>query len=188
MPEKKPKLCPRCQRPGRKAYKYYCSKVHYKLEHTKPRKLAIPCASCGVIQMRNPSQISASGNVYCRVCKKASGEDHPKWREGQYLNSEGYRLVLVKGSYLREHRVVWETANKACLIPGALGAIHHIDYDKLNNTPDNLLLLSNEEHGRFHRLFDAGRLSEAGCILRAARDRQAYHPANVETFIETQCN
>lgn len=180
--------CPKCGNPGKRIYKGYCTKVHFNLAHVKPRKLAIPCTTCGVIQMRNPSQVSKSGNVYCKVCKKSSGEQHYKWREGQHLSEDGYRIILKDGSYLREHRVVWENVNNACLIPGSQAAIHHIDYDKLNNTADNLLLLSNEEHGRFHRLFDARRFPEAGSILRAAGKRQGHYPANIETFISSQCN
>ena len=180
--------CPRCGNPGKRIYKGYCTKVHYRLEHVKARKIALPCAGCGVVQMRNPSQVSKSGNVYCKRCKGSSGENHYRWKEGQHLSDDGYRLVLVNGSYLREHRVVWENANHACLIPGSQAAIHHIDYDKLNNTPDNLLLFSNEEHGRFHRWFDAGRFREAESLLRFAGKRQYYYPANITTFIKTQCN
>lgn len=173
--------CPHCNRPGNKRYRGYCSKVHYKLHKRRPQKINIPCTGCGKVQRRNPSQILPSGNVYCSECKRNRGETHPKWKEGQYINKDGYRMILNNGSYQREHRVVWEGVNKACLLPG--GTIHHIDYDKLNNSRDNLLLFSNEEHGRFHRLIELNRFPEAATLLKVAADRQYYYPIGVDAFI-----
>lgn len=171
--------CPRCGNTGYKRFRGYCSKVHYRLDK-RPHKVHIACTSCGTIQVRNPSQIAKSGRVFCKSCGKNPGEHHPKWAEGQYISKDGYRLIIINGSYLREHRVVWEEANKASLLPN--GTIHHIDYDKLNNSPDNLLLLSSEEHGRFHRLVEANRRAEAAAILRMAGARQYYYPRNVDSF------
>ena len=180
--------CPKCGRPGKRVFKGYCTKTHYKLEHKKARKKFLPCAECGAIILRNPSQIARSGNVFCKTCKNNKGENHYKWKDGQFVNEGGYRLILVNGSYLREHRVVWENANHATLLPGMQGSIHHVNFDKLDNSPDNLLLLSNEEHGRFHRLYDTGRRREAGDILRSAAERQSHHPREVASFIATRCS
>lgn len=154
--------------------------MHHKLATKKPDKVIKNCKSCGTVVVRAPSAISKSGNVYCRVCKKPKGEDHGKWAEGQYINKDGYRMILKNGSYQREHRVVWQEVNKACLL--STGTIHHVDYEKLNNSPDNLLLLSDEEHGRFHRLAQY-RSDEAGEILRAAGLSQLYYPRNIDAWI-----
>lgn len=177
------KPCSHCGRPGKKLYKGYCSKSHRLLDRRKKHgKLRLECKSCGALVIRSPSQVSESGNVFCRVCKKNSGEMHPKWAEGQYVTPEGYRAVLKNGSYVREHRVVWEENNKASLL--STGVIHHVNYDKLDNSPDNLLLFSGEEHGRFHRLIDANRYGEAADLLRSAAKRQYFLPANVELYIQ----
>lgn len=178
--------CPRCNRPGFKKYKGYCSKVHYLLEkktRKKALKLVIPCKSCGKPVVRNPSQVARSGNVYCKTCKKPHGENHVNWQEGQYINKDGYRLILVNGSYQREHRQVWEKYNKASLLPMNGSSIHHIDFDKLNNSPHNLLLFSNEEHSSFHRAESLGRYDEAAALLKMAADRQAFYPKGVDSFI-----
>jgi hypothetical protein len=176
------KMCPHCEKhPGVRQFRGYCSKVHYQLAKRKPKKVVKNCKSCGKVVVRAPSAIAPSGNVYCRICKKPSGENHGKWTDGQYIGPDGYRMVLHNGSYQREHRVVWMDKNKSSLLPS--GTIHHVDYDKLNNTADNLLLFSDEEHGRFHRLADAGRIAEAAALLRMAANRQIHYPAGVETWI-----
>lgn len=174
--------CAHCGRPGRKLFKGYCSKSHRLLDRKKKHaKLRLQCKNCGTLVIRNPSQVSKSGNVFCKKCKKNSGELHHKWKEGQYITPEGYRVILKDGSYLPQHRVVWQETNKATLL--STGMVHHVNYDKLDNSPDNLLLFSSEEHGRFHRLVDAGRREEARDLLRHAADRQHHFPENVASFI-----
>lgn len=173
--------CPRCGRPGKRAFGGYCTKVHRRLHKKRASKLNIPCAGCGAIQRRNPSEVGASGKVYCKKCKKPSGEGHYRWRDGQHISADGYRIIVIEGRNHREHRVVWERANKACLLPGA--TIHHIDSNKLNNEPDNLLLLSAEDHGRFHRYASLKRYEEAASILRVAGQRQFFYPRGVDRWI-----
>lgn len=173
--------CPHCGRPGRTAFKGYCTKVHYDLNH-KPRKVQYECAVCGNPVVRWSSQVKEGARVFCKRCPKNSGETHPRWKEGQYLNRAGYRLVLVKGEYKLEHRHTWEQANRACLLPEASGIvhIHHINMVKTDNRPENLVMLSNEVHGRIHRLIDAGRFEEAKCILIKCCAQQAFFAVHSE--------
>ena len=51
------------------------------------------------------------------------------------------------GKTHRVHRVVWEAANGP--IPPD-HCIHHIDGNGLNNSLENLVLMSEVEHGRIH--------------------------------------
>jgi hypothetical protein len=175
--------CPYCQKmQGLRQFRGYCSNVHYQLAKRKPRKIKLLCkGGCGTVITRNPSAIAPSGNAFCKNCGKNRGELHTKWKDGQYINSDGYRLVLRESEYVREHRWVWEKTNRSCLLPGAV--IHHIDYDKLHNTSNNLVLFTSEEHGRFHRWIESGRYDQAATILRGAGIRQYYYPSGIDSFI-----
>lgn len=165
--------CPRCGRPGKKAFGGYCTKVHNNL-NAPPKFIRLECASCGDPVIRVPSQVSPK--VYCKRCSKNSGETHPRWREGQYINPAGYRMILQRNTYVLEHRVTWERANLACLLPHMHGIviIHHINMTKSDNRPENLVMLSNKVHGRLHRLIDAGRYDEAKCELIKNLEQQAF--------------
>lgn len=178
--------CPYCSRPGLRRWKGYCCKAHRKL-HRKPAVRWIPCTGCGAPQRRVPSNTAKSGRVFCRICKRSKGENHYKWKEGSYIDNAGYRMLLVNGLYMREHRIEWQLANKATLFDR--GTIHHIRFDlpfnKTYNDPDNLLLLSDEEHGRFHRLYDAARFDEAIEVLQLAAKRQLHYPKEIDNFINT---
>lgn len=167
--------CPTCDRPGRRAFGGYCTKVHRDLEK-RERVLVLDCAVCGAPVTRTTSTLSKGGKAYCKRCPKNSGETHHNWKDGQYLNPAGYRLILVKGAYLLEHRHTWEQANRACMLPEASGnvVIHHINMIKTDNRPENLVMLSNETHGRIHRLIDAKRLDEAKCILISWLEQQLF--------------
>jgi HNH endonuclease len=55
----------------------------------------------------------------------------------------GHRLSHKDG-YLLEHRLIYEQTNKCCLLPWS--AIHHIDGDKKNNDPINLVGMIAEHH------------------------------------------
>lgn len=47
------------------------------------------------------------------------------------------------------YRNIWEDYHQACLLPGI--EIHHIDGNRSNNHPDNLLAVSVEEHYNIHK-------------------------------------
>lgn len=177
--------CLYCGHKGIKQLDGYCCKAHLKL-HKNPQRVTIPCRGCGAPQKRTPSTVSVSGFVYCKRCKRPHGEDHPRYKSGSYVDAAGYRMVLVDGKYHKEHRVVWEEANHACLFEQ--GTIHHVRFDlphnKLYNDPDNLLLLSNHYHAKLHREFDLGHHDVAYNILWAQAAMQLHYPVEVDRFIE----
>lgn len=79
------------------------------------------------------------------------GEKNPNWRGGTTVTSNGYRKIKLPGHHLSdvggyayEHRVVMEETIGRPLEPWEI--VHHIDGDKLNNTPDNLSLLPSRWH------------------------------------------
>lgn len=173
--------CPKCGNKGRKEFGGYCTRVHRDLNR-KPVVVVLECARCGNPVARSNSQLKEGQRVFCPRCPKNSGETHPKWREGQYTNPAGYRLVLVAGKYKLEHRHTWEQENGACLLPLGPGKvhIHHINMVKTDNSPENLVLLSGEEHGRIHRLIDARKFEEAKWHLIQACGQQAFFLQHTE--------
>lgn len=68
-----------------------------------------------------------------------------------YIDHKGYLTFGLKTDngykIVRYHRIIWECANGA--IPEN-HQIHHLNYNKLDNRIENLILLSTEEHSKIH--------------------------------------
>jgi hypothetical protein len=57
-----------------------------------------------------------------------------------------YKIITVNGKNQMLHRWVWETYNKMMLKPGEI--VHHINGDKRDNCPKNLLVLLKKKHSK----------------------------------------
>lgn len=99
-----------------------------------------------------------------------------------YIDSNGYVLTYIpfhpraisSGSfkgYVYEHIVVAENILGRPLLTGDV--VHHLDKNRSNNSPDNLLILSGPMHGKLHRWLDKNIITpigiyqeriQAGCI------------------------
>lgn len=81
-----------------------------------------------------------------------SKENNPRWKGGVKIHPHGYRLIASpnhpykdKQGYVREHRLVIEAIMGRFLIPGE--EVHHLDGDKKNNDPKNLVFFATKrEH------------------------------------------
>lgn len=77
---------------------------------------------------------------------------------GTTCKTHGYRLIRKNGRQNREHVLVAEQALGHPLPPGAV--VHHVDLDKTNNTPTNLVVCPDDAyHALLHqrqRALDAG--------------------------------
>lgn len=103
-------------------------------------------------------------------------ERNPFWKGGRVVASNGYVLVRVGvdhhladvRGYAYEHRVVAEQKIGRRLRAGEL--VHHINGDKLDNRPSNLVVVNgNGEHRVHHRKRDDLRLpGEANTTIRCA--------------------
>lgn len=83
------------------------------------------------------------------------GDHHPNWKGGRIFLSIGYvkiwcpdhRLADCEG-YVLEHRLVWESYNKASLLSN--GVVHHINEVRSDNRPENLKAMTVKEHSILH--------------------------------------
>ena len=73
---------------------------------------------------------------------------------GGYVNTEGYKVKRINNKYLLEHHLVWCTQpENLSHVPKGF-QIHHIDFNKQNNNPNNLFLLSISDHAKHHWAFE----------------------------------
>jgi len=90
-----------------------------------------------------------------------SGNKSSSWSGGRWISSDGYWMVYLGNhnkknkwkNYRKEHLIIAEEKLGRKLRKGEV--VHHIDCDKLNNSPDNLDILNNEkEHRVSHKSLD----------------------------------
>ena len=79
--------------------------------------------------------------------KRKLGSNHFNWKGG-YVAKDGYRYFYYDGVRYAEHRVVLENKIGRKLL--ATERCHHIDLNKLNNDPNNLICMSSSEHSSLH--------------------------------------
>jgi HNH endonuclease len=121
------------------------------------------CAcGCGL-----PSKSNAqTGRVYrYRRGHNSKGERHPQWRGGVHHYSTGYVGLKCpdhpragRHGYVMEHILVVERAMGKYLRLGA--PVHHVDEDKTNNAPTNLVACDSEQ---YHRLLHQRKRAYDAC-------------------------
>jgi hypothetical protein len=91
--------------------------------------------------------------------RKHKGETHPSWKGGRIGKGDGYIGIYApdhpradKQGYVFEHTLVME--KMIGRLPEKDEAVHHIDLNKKNNSPDNLYLCDRIEHTKLHRQLD----------------------------------
>lgn len=101
-----------------------------------------------------------------KISKRTKSEQQRKegsvnWHGGKNIRSNGYIEIYCPDhpnanvrKYVYEHQLVAESKLKRYLKKGEV--VHHIDFNKSNNSPDNLIVLTNDNHLKLHGLLRKG--------------------------------
>ena len=80
------------------------------------------------------------------------GPEAPNWRGGQHIDRDGRVRIWDsdKKRYFHRSVKVWMEAHPGEVVPRGY-VIHHLDGDRTNDVPENLVRLSLAEHVALHR-------------------------------------
>lgn len=87
-------------------------------------------------------------NKVIKTLNHSKGENSNGWKGGIYLDSSGYRRLYINGVYVKEHRYLMEQYLGRKLLNTE--CVHHKNGNKLDNSIENLVLISREEHATLH--------------------------------------
>ena len=95
-------------------------------------------------------------HLYFRKCCSHScsiKNKHPrlgtgKYGIGRYLMKNGYFCIKIDGIKKYEHRHIMEQIIKRPI--KRTESVHHIDENRQNNSPDNLILMDKRKHDSLH--------------------------------------
>jgi len=138
-------------KPERFAYRgeplRFCKGHSFAKPRTRHIPKPFPCEKCGdpfPKSWANRNQRFCSDD--CRYDHKR-GENNAKYNGGFHKQGK-YRVSMVNGRRMLEHRRVMEEMLGRPLRTDE--HVHHKDGDTLNNSPDNLEVMSRSEHARLH--------------------------------------
>jgi hypothetical protein len=113
--------------------KYFVNEFRKDKSHYCSRK----CYSLSLIgKSLSPETQFKKGHTLTR------GEDYS-------IDDSGYRRKTINGKHIREHNIIWMQVNRFYSIPKGM-VVHHRDLNKLNNHPENLVLIDNSTHIMLH--------------------------------------
>ena len=129
----------------------YCSHRCYNDHRTLP---AVSCECCGKNMGGKKAPTTTGRARFCSYkCRHLvlRRENHPNWTGGRRVDKLGYVTVNVDGrGRVREHRLVAEQILGRPLQPRE--QVHHRNGNRLDNKPENLVVLTDEEHARAHKV------------------------------------
>ena len=142
----------KCKDTQRTIYHHVCEHCHrdFNSNEKKQNFCSHSCSSFYIMQSRD---MSGSNNPNWKVC-----------RNGRYPTENGY-IILYKPEHplsdksgrVLEHRYI---AYQTAPFPRTWD-VHHIDFNKINNSPKNLFPMPKSEHAKLH---NEKRQEEKSCL------------------------
>ncbi len=120
--------------------------------------IQVVCEECGKIVFRSPAEFRRRKQHFCsRKChmvymnrvmnpERMTPEVREKLRNSKLGTGEGKTYTKTYGRHT--HRIVAEEKLGRPLKKGEI--VHHIDGNKRNNDPSNLMVMTQSEHCRIH--------------------------------------
>lgn len=94
--------------------------------------------------IKDPKEITKKANE----ARRKKGLEKFKTNPTKYIGKRGYWLIYVPGrGQVKYHHYVWEK-NYGSVPEGY--ALHHINFDKLDNRIENLQMMPKREHHKLH--------------------------------------
>lgn len=156
----------KCDSCGNESETTYSNYFHSQEKRAWP--LTTYCRSCVCKLSANARRGKPAHNKGKKLPPSKKGENHPSWKGGRYVSSDGYLMVRKKTGgrgwqgYQKEHTILIENKIGRKLLENEV--IHHIDGNKQNNNLTNLWLTTGDAHKNAHNslqkvgfeLFQAG--------------------------------
>lgn len=113
--------------------------------------------TCGNESNVRNGNLQSGGVRSCGCLVHRTGDLHPNWRRGYTISTNGYKHVLTSdpdrtNRYEAEHRRVMAEVLGRPLTSDEV--VHHINRNKTDNRPENLEVLSRQEHAALHAAED----------------------------------
>ena len=122
----------------------------------------INCVNCNKFVYKALWKLKNNAKFCSKICKykyqriSLRGKNNPKWK-GEKIYRKDYILIYQPShpfcnhlGYLYEHRLVMEKKIGRYLTSKEV--VHHLDHNRLNNSPDNLYLFENSiTHFNYHK-------------------------------------
>lgn len=142
----------------------YCGRLF----HRKPSGIHSYWNTCSKECSKEIRKIKMKGELNHQYNLK--GELNASWKSDERISHYGYKLIRCldhpfknSDDFVFEHRLVAERYlltegctviidGKAYLSPDFI--VHHCDFNKLNNTPDNLRIMPLNTHTKYHTLIN----------------------------------
>lgn len=119
----------------------------------KTTKRLVTCDNCKKEFLRHVCYDKRNNkHIFC--CKKCESDFRRlnntmhEWEGGHIGKTTGYKYIRINGKDIGEHDLVM--MKNLCRPLEKHEVVHHIDGDKLNNSLDNLQLMSRKEHVKLH--------------------------------------